>query len=593
MDRIEIAIDAPQGTVYPVRITTAAGEQATATLTVPQVDVDGEVMLTKLAYRDQQTSFSEDEVIALGQWLYGLLFQGATAGLFQSATSQSAIAKRPLQIQLHFASHPDLVPVAALPWEFLTDPQGHPLVTRYSLVRSLPHTSPISPLTVDGPLTMLLAWALPAELANDYPLSIEAEVQAIQTQLQPLIDAQQITFHILTHTTPLSLNRAIQDHQPHLLHLLGHGQAATSGTPQLVLETDEGEIQVVSPRTLSVALQGSEVRLIVLNACHSGAQGTQLFQAFGPALLTSGIPAVVGMQASVLDRAGRIFATELYRTLVKTGSIDQAVQQGRKALILTDVSQVDWGLATLYLRARDGLLFGKPNGNMPPQSPPSAGGGTVFNQQGQQVGTQYNAGRDLILQSGIPQPESDPMGAHLVAVFELLRSEQQGNQWEELLIRAAITSTNTQASTNGRMIVTVGFPLSFSEIMEQWTFRGGDFNHEAGLAIPGYTEIAHAHSMRLSWNDSKITIFPGDWHDFYANSFRFRVPHRSILPNACYLFRVELFTLGTAPKSALYAISTQDTDQVSLLTQVEKDNQEKTFTQFWDTYHRARDLLSK
>ncbi|HEY1011627.1 MAG TPA: CHAT domain-containing protein, partial [Herpetosiphonaceae bacterium] len=352
-----------------------------------------EPILAKLTYRDDQTIFSEDEVMLLGQRLYQLLFQGTTASLFQSATSAARKDKQPLQLELQLASHPDLVPVATLPWEFLTDPQGHPLLTLHSLVRSLPHTSPIPPLMVDGPLTMLLAWALPAELAAAYPLNIAAEVHAIQTQLQPLIAANQLMLHILPHATPLSLNRALEDHQPHLLHLLGHGQAATSRAPQLVLETEEGTMQPMSPKQLAIALQGSQVRLVVLNTCHSGAQGTQLFQAFGPALLASGVPAIVGMQASVLDRAGRIFAAELYRTLGKTGSIDQAVQQGRKALIMTDISQVDWGLVTLYLRARDGRLFGMPEvtESPPKPSPPSGGSGTVFNQTGQQVGTQYNA----------------------------------------------------------------------------------------------------------------------------------------------------------------------------------------------------------
>lgn len=360
MDVFELAIHAPTDAGFPLTATTAVGEQARGLLRLLPPDPACAVVLEKLATRDRTTPFTETEVIALGQWLAALLFQDKVAALLQSAMTQALLTDQPLQLRVVIADDPAMVPVLALPWEFLAGDDGLPLATSVSLVRSMPSARPMPALQVADRLTLLLAWALPVELAEEAPLDIAAEVDALTTQVQPLVDRGQLTLALLPQATPLALQRAIRDHRPHIVHVLSHGRWSWGDAPQLVLDDGAGGIQLVSPRQLGVVLQRSGVRLVVLNACQSATQGGTLWQAFGPALLAVQIPAVVGMQASVLDRAGRMFTDELYRTLVATASIDQAVQVARTALIMTDLSQVDWGLATLYLRARDGQLFGQP-----------------------------------------------------------------------------------------------------------------------------------------------------------------------------------------------------------------------------------------
>jgi hypothetical protein len=101
------------------------------------------------------------------------------------------------------------------------------------------------------------------------------------------------------------------------------------------------------------------VRLVVLNACLTGKVELNLLRGIAPALLAANIPAVVAMQSSVGDQAGVVFAEDFYQNLAEYKPIDTCVSRGRRA-IRNSTATRDWGLATLYMRAPDGILFEQP-----------------------------------------------------------------------------------------------------------------------------------------------------------------------------------------------------------------------------------------
>ncbi|MBP8252277.1 MAG: hypothetical protein KAX40_07915, partial [Herpetosiphon sp.] len=66
---------------------------------------------------------------------------------------------------------------------------------------------------------------------------------------------------------------------------------------------------------------------------------------------------VIAMQDSVTDAAGGVLAREFYRSLAKNLPIDECVARARRMVIAEGINNLDWGLATLYMRAPDGILF--------------------------------------------------------------------------------------------------------------------------------------------------------------------------------------------------------------------------------------------
>ncbi len=188
---------------------------------------------------------------------------------------------------------------------------------------------------------------------------------AIRRSLEPLVTQNQIEIIEETQLTAPKLQRLIREWRPHILHYVGHGdfQGTTGG---LILDDGNGKKHLSTARTLATLLRNSSVRLVVLNACKtSTVSSTALLRGIAPALMAANIPAVVAMQSSILDTAGKAFAEEFYRVLASGTPIDACVAEGRKSIIAYGFGQLDWGLATLYMRADDGLLFAMPT----PQAP--------------------------------------------------------------------------------------------------------------------------------------------------------------------------------------------------------------------------------
>ncbi len=107
-----------------------------------------------------------------------------------------------------------------------------------------------------------------------------------------------------------------------------------------------------------VADQSPTLRLVVLNSCKSG-RSTVVDPQAGvvSTLMSLGLPAVVGMQRAISDRAAITFAGEMYTGLIgRPEPIDAALSEARKA-ILADVSPIEWATPVLYVRDPAAPLF--------------------------------------------------------------------------------------------------------------------------------------------------------------------------------------------------------------------------------------------
>ena len=349
----EIEIEPASVGTYLVRIESSAGRDR-ATMTLPTSKDIYTNFMNSLTYNLPTTPA---QVREFGKVLYDTLIQGKLAEAFRAARDAAKHNNQTLRIKLSIDPNlPELVEVAAVPWEFAVSDVGVPLSTEFSFCRFLARAEPLPKLTVaDAKLKVLLTWALPQELAAQHPVNVEAEVAAIQTALKPLEDAGKLIIIVEPHLTRLKLQDRIDNDQPHIIHFVGHG-VFEDGIGALVLERPNGSRHDMPVDILVSNLRTSNVRLVVLNACSTGTVSLNLLQGIAPALLAANIPAVVAMQSALNDEAGVVFAKYFYTNLAENKPIDLCVSRGRRAM-LNSTDTHDWGLATLYMRAPDGILF--------------------------------------------------------------------------------------------------------------------------------------------------------------------------------------------------------------------------------------------
>jgi hypothetical protein len=107
-----------------------------------------------------------------------------------------------------------------------------------------------------------------------------------------------------------------------VVHFVGHGDKKGD----LLLEDDDGSADPVSPQRLAKAMQGANVRLVLLSACHSGAAGRALHEA--------GVPNVVMVDERYLMHAevAAIFNRQFYARLARGKPPSEAYEAGVRAV---------------------------------------------------------------------------------------------------------------------------------------------------------------------------------------------------------------------------------------------------------------------
>ena len=98
-------------------------------------------------------------------------------------------------------------------------------------------------------------------------LRLDEEVREIQKALKQSQNREQFQIVTLLAVRIEDLRRALLEHQPTIVHFSGHG----SGTEGLALESNFGEMQLVSTESLArlFGLFQSQIQCVLLNACYS------------------------------------------------------------------------------------------------------------------------------------------------------------------------------------------------------------------------------------------------------------------------------------------------------------------------------------
>jgi hypothetical protein len=284
---------------------------------------------------------SLDSIKRIGKLLFMALFEGLPERFYRrhKMIDQS---EGGLLLRLHIEdADPELV---TMPWEFLYDGEDFvDLSTRSSLVRmpvaQMPGRieEPISP-----PLCMLMVSTnLPGEFQLPEPF----------TDLADRLSG--FDLRIISDASFDRLARAIEEEQPHILHLnLQSNVYDPSSVPdQVSFRAADGTPDWVSFDSLIDLLRGESTRLVCLGAP---------FSHLLAAKLSPYLPAVIGLQGSLTDLAFTVFYESLYQEISYGRPLTAAVSRGRLAIDRQRPGSREWGLPVLYAAEYNAILLNKP-----------------------------------------------------------------------------------------------------------------------------------------------------------------------------------------------------------------------------------------
>jgi hypothetical protein len=360
-ENFDLLLEAAGDGTYRSRVAASpVGAGATATFTMPFDGAALENLLLKLdPGRSQMRRASADPRPRASVELGGALFDAVFGDEVLLAWSRSQDATRDagegLRLRLQLTDVPE---IAGLPWELLYDRRtgSYPAQSeRTPLVRYLEVPQPPRPLTVDGPLRVLVVLSSPTDLPE---LDVEAEWRRMQDMLASRVAAGAVRLDRLPAPTTTELAAWLRSHEVHVLHVVGHGDYDENQQEGVLYFCDQyGRSVAVPPGVLGPYLHDHDpLRLVFLNACQSGRLGAaDPFSGMAQRLVQQDCTAVVAMQFPISDGAATAFTGEFYAALADGMPVDQAVTSARKGLLAGFASE--WATPVLYLNAPDGQVF--------------------------------------------------------------------------------------------------------------------------------------------------------------------------------------------------------------------------------------------
>jgi len=164
-----------------------------------------------------------------------------------------------------------------------------------------------------------------------------------------------------------------------------------------------------------------------------------------------------------------------------------------------------------------------------------------------------------------------------------------------LRFEVLLTSTNFIAAEYGQIQITLAQPISLESSFNFMNSGDIDFDSSVGLILDGEEHKPHAQLLTLRWgaHDGRI-VFPDAKFKVYQGGDLFvQVPTLSLIPNPTYLFQIELFTMNSQSKKALFSIQRQSSGDSFDLIAVDASNRAGIIASFWETYHSARETLKE
>lgn len=171
---------------------------------------------------------------------------------------------------------------------------------------------------------------LAANPTSTQQLALDEEARDIEAKIRAAAHRDSLRLKTRWALRADDLLQALNEDQPAVVHFSGHGVGAAG----IVLHNEAGGEYVVSSTALTRLFRAlkDDIRVVVLSACFSSEQARTL---------TDVIDCVVGMRASINDRAARLFSASFYRALGFGRSVANAYEQGLAAIELEGLADVN------------------------------------------------------------------------------------------------------------------------------------------------------------------------------------------------------------------------------------------------------------
>lgn len=170
---------------------------------------------------------------------------------------------------------------------------------------------------------------LGASPIDEVRLRLDEEQRDIEQGLKLATLREQ--FELKSHwaITTKSLQQAMLDENPTIVHFSGHGN--TSG---IAIEDSLGNAKLIENDALGSLFElfSEKIECVVLNSCHSESQAREI---------AKHIPYVIGMKSSINDKAAIAFAVGFYTALGAGKDIPFAFKMGTVAVKLEGISGSD------------------------------------------------------------------------------------------------------------------------------------------------------------------------------------------------------------------------------------------------------------
>ncbi|MGZ4250162.1 MAG: CHAT domain-containing protein [Solirubrobacteraceae bacterium] len=322
-------------------------------------------------------------LLVVGHELFGLLFIGKLRDyVFRALRELRDGELNRLRIVLSFTGNSEDW-LASLPWEYTRttpgdtafNPKGVFLSERAELVLSRRlNMDSFRPLGGDQwPVRVLLVCSSPPRSADEGLEPVEA--YGVRDKLEALAQRGVVLLETLieppppTHPGPTdeavvtreAFQGKVSEFHPVVVHFIGHGRCS-NGTGELAFANPDGTVNWVDDVRFERDLSKSQsLRLVFLQACKSALPDPYVsFSGVARTVAASGVPAVVGMQYRITQKAANTFAEAFYEGIVDEDPVSYAVQAARNTTAeMPDDDHLAFGLPVLYL-SEDNVLAHAP-----------------------------------------------------------------------------------------------------------------------------------------------------------------------------------------------------------------------------------------
>ena len=153
----------------------------------------------------------------------------------------------------------------------------------------------------------------------------------------------------------------INEFQPHIVHLTGHGIVKRDGLGYFAFEDERGQTDLRSSVEMREQLfSGSSVQLAFISGCQTGkAPPIAAMGGICHGLVSEEVPMAIGWAASIADDIATQFAATFYKTLAAGQPVDRALTQARQAVRKTcdERGYPGWTLPVLYSATGQSMVF--------------------------------------------------------------------------------------------------------------------------------------------------------------------------------------------------------------------------------------------